>query len=86
VGLTLDERHGDERHGIVGHAVALARRKQRNDVGMVEPGREPDLLPEALAADRMGQLMLDGVGAAEASLQGFAQVRNGANRFGDDGM
>ena len=46
----------DVGHGVVGQPVALARREQGDDVRVGEPGGEPDLLAEALAAHRVRQL------------------------------
>ena len=46
----------DVGHGVVGQPVALARREQRDDVRVGEPRGEADLLAEALAAHRVGQL------------------------------
>jgi hypothetical protein len=71
----------DERHGIVGDAVALPGGEQWNDVRVVEPGGEPNLLPEAFAAHGVGQLGrqdLDHHPAAERGLLGEEDARHAA--------
>ena len=50
-GLALDERHDVEEE-----AVRLARVEERQDVGMLEPGGEADLVQEALGPEHRAEL------------------------------
>jgi len=75
-GLALDERHR-----VVQEVAGLAGGEQRDDVGMGEPGREADLLAEAIGADRVRQLggqELDDHLAVERGLGGEEDARHPA--------
>ena len=46
-----------ERHGVVGQAAGCdARREERNDVRLLERGREPDLAREAIGRQSLEQV------------------------------
>ena len=50
-GLAFDERHGEPEP-----AGSFTRVQYREDMGMLEPGREPDLALEPLGAEGLGQV------------------------------
>ena len=77
----------DERHDVVQDAIGLARIVQREDVRVLEVGREPNLPEEPLGADGGGELGPQGLdGDLAAVAQVGREVDRGHAAFADQAL